>query len=174
MAVIKLYPTSTTDVSSVISTGNHLDIDETSDTVGGDGNFVTTNTNEQTATFSFGLLNMPATDAVNSATLRVRARIANVPGSNIDLNTWTVSATTDGASVSFDQTDTSEVEYTSNLTSPTESSLNSETITVDQTNWSQTKGPDGQAFEIEFIEIEVDYDPSTATGPNLLTVLGVG
>ena len=163
MAIAKLFPTATSDPSTVIAAGDHTNIDETSDVGGGagDDSYCDTNVNEQLATFSFTMSDLPAdADTINSATLRVRANISNAPGSNRDTMVWTVSCTNDGAAVTFDDTnEQTEGSKTASLTAETVTTLNAETITVEQTSWSQNKGPDGMFLRIEFIEIEVDYTP---------------
>ena len=168
MTIANLVPTgNATDASAILTTNDYTNLDNASaDSTNGAVTVANNNAGANTASWD-AISNLPATDAIASATLYVVARINNV-GGNADTNDWRVRVNHGGSTyeVTYTQADTGYTQKTATITSPTETDLNAATIDVRQVNFAAIKGNDGQVFEIDEIWIEVDYTASPETEIN--------
>ena len=185
MATTTLVPTAISDPDLNIASGAATDIDNTIASAN-DAALVATiddQFNNQPGTVTFTMSNVPGDfDTVNTVQFRVRARFVN-PGSGDQAQyDFAVSGTNaPSTTASWDETDAGAGFANRGAGSPVSSSasganIDGWTVTLQQpaAQYTKDKGFDGLNLDISEIEIIVDYNASAATGPNTLTLLGVG
>lgn len=171
MAIASLIPNSTTDTNANISSGTHTNIDEDIDGAG-DSSYVTSIANAWTGTpanFTFGLTNVPADFAsANTARIRVKAHIPSTANSN-DTISYVCSVSGTNAPTNFVQWTNSEngnglttkSATSQSVSAASSTNINGWIVDIEQTAFSQSMSPDGAQFQIEAIEVELDYNPIT-------------
>lgn len=169
MTLASLVPISETDADSNITSGSFADIDKT--IVGADGVAVVCNNNQWTnqvdntqgGEILFGLTNAPGDfSSFTSIRVQIRARIpATAEG---DTSTWRMEIEGTNAPTSTLQwTDTEDgdgyvnKEFTDSGISPSAADIDGWVGHIYQFLYNQDMGPDGLQWEIDEIELILDY-----------------
>ena len=169
MAIVYLLPTGVTDVDVNIGSGALTDVDEGVDAGTPDAALMisVTNgwTNQFTSRISFALDDMPANDAINSVTLRVRGEVVNPGTGDTYTYTWDTSNMTGSLTWTNADDNAGLANRTATITGFSEALINAALVEVGITARSQDKGNDGHDHRWDGFELEVDYDPPAAGNP---------
>ena len=175
MATASLVPVSETDADTNIASGSFTDIDNT--IVGASAVAVVCQANKWTGQSDstqggeilFGLTNAPGDfGSFNSIRVQVRARVTG--GGAGDTMEWRceiegTNAPTDATTCSWDEADDGvgyeDKEFTDSTVTPSAADINGWVVHVYQWLYNQDKGPDDLQWEIDEIELILDYDASS-------------
>jgi len=176
MTTATLVPTGLTDANSNVAAGAYTDIDETINSA--DGSTLDSVINQWTggtgtgSAFVFAMSDLPATaDSVNTVQFRVRSRVT---GGTNDLVGYTcdVSGTNAPTTTSTWETSDSGSGFANRgassgvTTSATVAEVNGWTVRVYQSEYTAVSTADGTNFEIDCVEIIVDYNEAAPTPPS--------
>jgi len=179
MATASLVPISQTDASSNITSGSFTDIDNTIAAPSGTpivcNNNAWTNQsdNTQNGEILFGLTNAPGDfSSFNSIRVQIRARVP--AAGEGDTSTWRMEIEgTNAPTATLEWTDTEDgdgyvnKEFTNSVVAPSAADIDGWVVHIYQWLYNQDMGPDGLQWEIDEIELILDYDAAiihTASG----------
>ncbi len=172
MATASLVPVSETDASINIQSGSFTDIDNTiaapsgTPLVGNNNQWTNQSDNTQNGEILFGLTNAPGDfGSFNSIRVQVRALVsgggagdtmewrAEIEGTNAPTTTISWDETDDGAGFA-------NREFTDSAVTPSAADINGWVVHIYQFLYNQDMGPDGLQWEIDEIELILDYNAS--------------
>lgn len=173
MATASLVPISETDADSNIQSGSFTDIDNTIAApsavavIGSVNQWTNQVDSTQGGEILFGITNAPGDfGSFNSIRCQIRARVTG--GGAGDLMTWRFEVEGTNApttTLEWDEADDGvgyeNKEFTDSVIAPSAADINGWVVHVYQFLYSQDKGPDGLQWEIDEIELILDYDASS-------------
>jgi len=182
MTLASLVPTSETDASSNITSGSFTDIDNTiaapsaTPIVCNNNSWTNQSNNTQNGEILFGLTDAPGDfDSFTSIRVQIRARVpATGEG---DTSTWRMEIEgTNAPTTTLEWDDTEDgdgyvnKEFTNSTVTPSAADIDGWVVHIYQWLYNQDMGPDGLEWQIDEIELILDY--TVASGENFQNVDG--